>query len=254
MIVTTAVPFNSGIKMNSTRIRRFFRIVLKLLAGIVLLSVVAAVIAHLAWKYSGTGKPELVIDRNGVKVYTIKTSGDTLLKVMATRRVDTTMDQAVAAMIDDTVENCHDWNPNCFGSKAVKPWDPKTFSYVQLWTQSTRSPFKTREYLLGVKVTQNPSDKSATVQFHEIPDLLPENDCCVRVQYMRNRWIFKPLDAKGLEANLLLDMDIGIPYFLFNSRSPEGVYGTFEDLPRLFNSPRYDNAKLDWLLATEPRK
>ena len=240
--------------MNSNRIRRFFRFVLKLFLGVILLSVVGAVIAHFAWKYSGSGKPELVIDRNGVQVYTVKTPGASILKVMAKRRVETTMDQAVSAMIDDTLENCHDWNPNCYGSEAVKPWDPKSLSYVQLWTQSVGSPFKPREYLLGVKVTQDPADKSATVQFHEATELLPEKDCCVRVPYMRSRWTFKPLDEKSVEVNLLMDIDIDIPYFLFNMGSPEAVYSTFEDLPRVLNSPRYDNAKLDWLIATEPRK
>ena len=56
--------------MNSNRIRRFFRFVLKLFLGVILLAAVGAVIAHFAWKYSGSGKPELVIDRNGVQVYT----------------------------------------------------------------------------------------------------------------------------------------------------------------------------------------
>jgi hypothetical protein len=241
---------HSDKQIGEPRKRGFFRKLLKWSAISLAVVATGATIAHFVWKSSGSGEPKLVIEKDGIRIYTIKQPGDPLLKVMAKRRLDTTMDRAVSGMIDDTLENCADWNPRCFGSEVVKKWDPETLSYVQLWRQHTPIDGLTpREFLLDVKVTQNAADKSATVQFQERPDLIPPNDCCVRVEHMRSRWTFTPVDADTIDVELVVDVDTGLPYPLFNWKGPEGVYFTLEDLPRLFNAERYNGAKLDWLLV-----
>lgn len=222
------------------RIGRFFLIVVAALAGI-------ALVAHLGWKYSGDGKPQLFVDEDGIKVYKIKNSGSTRYTVMATRRVDTTLDKAVSAMTDGSLENCAAWNPNCYVSRVVEPWDAKTMSYVQLWTQRMGTMLKPREYLLRVTASQDPLTKTATVQFKAEPDKLPPDDCCMRLSHMQSRWRLTPTADGKVDVELLLDIDPGVPYLLFNKQVPNSVHRTFEKLPRLYNLPRFDNAKVEWL-------
>lgn len=222
------------------RIGRFFLIVVAALTGI-------ALVAHLGWKYSGDGKPHLFVDEDGIKVYKIKNSGSTRYTVMATRRVDTTLDKAVSAMTDGSLENCAAWNPNCYVSRVVEPWDAKTMSYVQLWTQRMGTMLKPREYLLRVTASQDPQTKTATVQFKAEPDKLPPDDCCMRLSHMQSRWRLTPTADGKVDVELLLDIDPGVPYLLFNKQVPNSVHRTFEKLPRLYNLPRFDNAKVEWL-------
>ncbi|WP_257386466.1 START domain-containing protein [Tahibacter caeni] len=225
------------------RFGKFLLVTFGVLAGL-------GVAAHLIWKYSGDGVPQLVVDEDGIKVYKIKKSGSSLYTIKATRVVDTSMDKAVSAMLDGSLENCADWNPNCYVSRVVEPWDAKTSSYLQLWTQKMGSMLKPREFLLRVNFSQDPQTRSATVQFKAEPDKLPPDDCCVRLSHMQSRWQFTPTPDGKVGVELLMDIDVGVPYFLFNAQAPNNVHWTFENLPRLFNQPRYDNAKVDWLLTS----
>jgi hypothetical protein len=211
----------------------------------------AALVAHFAWKYSGSDQQKLVIEKDGIKVYTIKSPGSSLLKIVATRRLATTMDKAVAMFVDDSLENCVDWDSACYVSRAVEPWDPKTKSYTQLWTKDFGTPFAPREFVLDTKLTNDMVTNVVTVQFKAVPDKLPPDDCCFRVQHMSSRWEFTPAGEGQIDVKLLSNLDVGVPYFLFNMEAPENIYGAFKDLPRLFNSPRYANARIEWLHSAE---
>lgn len=233
---------------NKQRRKRSFKARLLIVFGVLC---AAALTSHFAWKYSGSDQPKLVIDKDGIKVYSIKTPGSSVLKIMATRRVPTTMDKAVSGMMDDSLENCADWNSNCFASRAVDPWDPKTASYTQLWVQNVGTPFAPREYLLNTQLSKDPATKAVTVQFKAAPDKLPPDDCCVRVRHMQSRWQFTPAGENQIDVKLLMDIDVEVPYFLFNMEVADSVYATFEDLPRVFNAKRYENARVEWLHSAE---
>jgi len=234
---------------NSPRRKRRFGKFLLIVVGALAAITLAA---HLIWKYMGDGTPQLVVDEDGIKVYKIKKSGSGFYTILATRRVDTTLDKAVSAMIDGSLENCADWNPNCYVSRVVEPWDAKTSSYLQLWTQKMGSMLKPREFLLRVNVSQDPQTRTATVQFKAEPDKLPPDDCCVRLTHMQSRWRFTPTADGKVDVELLMDIDPVVPYVLFNMQVPNNVHWTFENLPRLFNQPRYDNAKVEWLVSAAP--
>lgn len=212
---------------------------------------VAVLVSHFAWKYSGSDQPKLVIDKNGIKVYTIKSPGSSLMKIVATRRLATTMDKAVSNFIDDSLENCVDWDSACFVSRVVEPWDPRTKSYTQLWTKDFGSPFAPREFVLNTKFTKDAVTNAVTVQFKATPEKLPPDDCCFRVQHMSSRWLFTPAGEGQIDVKLLSDIDVGVPYFLFNMEAPERIYSAVEDLPRLVNSPRFANARVEWLHDAE---
>lgn len=213
---------------------------------------VALLAAHLIWKYSGNGQPKLVIDRDGIQVYTIKTPGDTLLKIHAQRVVRASMDKAVASQLDGSLENCHDWIPDCVSSRLVKPWNPVNRDYTRLWVENFPSPFKPRQFLLHTKFQQKDKSAPVTVEFIAAPDALPADNCCYRLTHMHAVWTLRPIDGKDIKVDLFQDIDVGIPYFLFNSDAPGAVFDAFADLPRLYNESKYDQVSLDRIYNGQP--
>lgn len=221
--------------------RRIGKAVLVIAGGLV----IVAAAAHLIWKYSGDNQPKLVIDRGGIKVYTVKTPGETLLKIKAERVVRSSLDRAAAAHLDGSLENCHDWIPACIASKSVKPWDPKERDYTQLWLEAFPEPFASREFLLHTQFKQDGRYGPITVELTAVPDALPRNDCCFRLTQMHAVWRLIPLDNGYLKVELMQDVDAGVPYFLFNAHAAEGVYGAFADLPRLYAKAKYKDVSID---------
>lgn len=214
-----------------------------------------AVIAHFVWTYSGSGEPELRIDRDGIRIYLIKDSGSALTRIRAVRRVDTTLERAVAAMLDGSLDNCIDWSSLCVASDVVEPWDPVKQYYIQRWQKNFPSPIGPREFVLKTQFLSDPETGAASVAFSAAPDTLPANDCCFRVSHMNSVWRFTPVAPGQVEVELSQDIDLGLPYILFNDKAPEAVFAVFEDLPRLYGKAKYDHVTMDSLLkagAVEP--
>jgi hypothetical protein len=231
-------------------LRRLGKIALTIVASAAFL----ALVAHLIWKYSGDDKPRLVIDRDGIKVYTIKTSGSALFKIKAERVVESSLDRAAAAHLDGSLENCSDWLPSCYVSEPVKPWDPNERNYVQLWKETFPTPFRPREYILLTQFKQDGKGAPITVEFKAMPDALPkdESGCCFRVTHMHSVWTLTPVDAGQIKVELLQDIDLGMPYLMFNKFAPEGVFASLKDLPVLYAKDRYKDVSLDRIYQGQP--
>ena len=213
---------------------------------------VGTTFAHLAWKYSGDNTPKLVIDKQGIQVYTIKTPGQSLLKIKAVRVVKSTLDRAAPAHLDGSLENCHDWIPDCYESVAVKHWDPQARNYVQLWKEKFPKPFSPREFLLHTQFIQAAPGQPITVEFTAAPDAAPKSDCCYRLTHMHAVWRLEPVDQEDVRVTLMQDIDVGMPYFLFNREAPHMVYGAFEDLPRLYAKTKYNTVSLQTIYGGQP--
>ena len=108
---------------------------------------VILLIAHLAWKRSGSNQWELEIDKDGVKVYSLKSPGSSLKQFKMVTRLKTTLNRAVASLTDNDLENCTDWFKNCVSVQPVVPWDPQGKYLVTLYRVNYPSLFSLREIL-----------------------------------------------------------------------------------------------------------
>ena len=223
------------------------RKVLRVLGIGFLLVVVAITSAHFIWKYSGSSEWKQEISKNGITVYSRKVPGMTLKEYRATRRVKNRLMVAMAAMTEEGVENCSDWLPGCESARNIVPYDPKEVSSTDLYVVRYPSPYAPREYLLKTQISQDPKNKSALIVLKAMPDLVPRNDCCFRIEDMDNRWRFTPLPNGELEVEFLMHMDQGLPYFLVNRMAGGITYKLLEDLPKHFNKEKYQQVKLDFI-------
>jgi hypothetical protein len=221
--------------------------VLRVLLVLVVLVAVAGSAAHVAWKNSGSGQWEQAIDKDGIKIYTRKLPGSTLKEIRGVTRVKTKLMTAVAAIAaEHGVEHCSKWIPGCLDQKGIVPYNRRELTVTEMLTVAYPKPFAPREFLVAMKVTQEPKTKAVTVDFKAVPDLLPENDCCHRVQDMHNVWVFTPVGGNEVAVEYTMHLDQGLPYPMFNRVAPQIVYDVVRGLPE--HHAKYQNARVENIL------
>ncbi len=231
-------------KTGSKPGRRVVRIFKGLAVGMLVLLVIVNIV-HFTWKNSGSGRWEQVIDKDGVKIYTLKSPGSVLKRVRGVTHVKTTLNAAVESMMQTSSKDCQSWFPGCQSVQTVKPWNPQDLTYVQLYRLNPKFPFSGREFLLKGKVTQDPQTKAVLIEFMAMPDELALNSCCFRVAHMHNSWRFTP-QANGLvEVENRMNVDLGIPYFLFNRYTPGSLFRLLAPLQKYLDNDRWQHTKYD---------
>lgn len=203
------------------------------------------------WAMSGSNQWELVKDENGVKVYTFKAPGDRTIKVKAVMQGDYTLSQLTSMhIIDDNLQTCRDWFPNCAKFTRIKEFDPVKGYDMDMWQLDFPFPFKDRELLISTVVSQNPQTKAVVLDVLAAPATLPNNPDAVRIERMHNRWEFTPLKNGKVEVELIQDTEMGgmFPYFMLNMASVDANYTFFTgDLQKFLKKEKYAKAKLDFI-------
>jgi START domain len=225
--------------------KRVLRKVGKVLLFGIALVITILVSSHFAWKYSGSKEWKLEVDENGIQVYSLKVPGSALKRFKAVGRVKTTLNRAVAEMISTDLQDCAEWMGSKCEIESLQPWNPQDMSHISFYRINYSSPFSPREFVLKVQVSQDPQSKAVLVEFIAIPDKLPRNKCCLRVENMHNSWRFTPLENGEVEVELQTNVDEGLPYLIVNRNSPRMLHGLFTILEQRYNREKWLRAKLD---------
>lgn len=220
---------------------RVRRLVLRVVAVGCVLAVVILIAAHFAWKYSGSSKWELEREKNGIKIYALKTPGCTLKDFKAVRRIKLTLQSALAAMSSTETEECAAWAPGCVSVQSIQPWSSQDLSYIHLYRLKYPSPFSPREILIKAQASQEPASKAVMIEFMARPDALPRNECCFRVTELHNVWRFTPVGNGEVEVELAVHGDQGVPYPLVNRVTPIVIYRLFARLPKLLIKEKWQH-------------
>jgi hypothetical protein len=218
---------------------KMFRVLLT--GGVVVLTLLVA--AHFAWKYSGSNQWEKAIEKDGVTVYTLKAPGDTVIRVKGITQAKSTLNGAVASMMQTSSEECRTWFPGCTSVATVQPWNPKDLTYVQLFRLTAFKPFAPRETLLRARASQNAATKAVLIEFTASPDELPLNSCCYRVAHMQNSWRFTPLGNGTIQVENRMNVDFRLPYVMFNRFMPRGLHRQLTRIQKHLARPEWAQAK-----------
>lgn len=223
----------------------------KKLRTVLIVAIVAALIADFVWAMSGSNEWELAREGEGVKIYTLKAPGDRTMKVKAVMEGDYTLSQVISLhIIDDNLDTCQDWFPNCVDFTRIKEFDPIKGYDLDMWRLDFPFPFDDRELLISTVFSQDMKTKTAVLDVVASPNTLPHNKGIVRIQRMHNRWQFTPKANGKVEVELIQDTEMGglFPYFLLNMVAADENYKFFStELRSFLAKPKYVNAKLDFV-------
>lgn len=216
--------------------------------GYAALALVAVLwLAHLVWTASGSNQWELATDKDGVKVWTKKAPGSSIIGVKATVRIKSSLSGMVKLLED--LDSCVD--AFCYDAKVLRQLEtaPGHYAnYVRFKFDLPIPGYKTRDYVLFSEHYQDPVTKKIDLNIMAAPDMIPRDDCCVRVTHLHNNWKLTPLANNELDIEFTQDTDIGgMNYVLVNVALKAGMFKVLDEMQEMMNKDHYKNAKVDYI-------
>ena len=200
------------------------------------------IVAHFTWKYSGSNEWKLVKEENGVRVFTLKSPGSTLLKVKADMRVKTSLSSAVYLLRggQKTVED--------FGGKDFKEMDVVDTADLYLAYYSVKHvmppPFSTKELVVLLNYAQDKQSKEVVINVQAAPSKTPPSADAVRITHLNNIFRVTPLPGGEVNWEVILDVDMGVAYPLANLSMPDYLFQDLTKHKKLVLTEKYQNARM----------
>lgn len=209
--------------------------------GIMILTALL-IVAHYGWKHSGSNTWKLVKDEGGVRVYTLKAPGSTLLKVKADMRVKTSLSSAVFLLRGDetTVED--------FGGKDFTVMDrvetPDLYFAYYAVKHVMPPPFTTKELVILLNYAQDKKSKEVVINVQAAPTKIAPTPDTSRITHLNNVFRATPLPGGEVNWEVTLDVDMGIAYPLANLSMPDYLFQDLTKHKKLVLTEKYQQAKL----------
>lgn len=223
---------------NSTgRIRKALKFLLYGASALV----AVAIVAQLVFTYSGSAQWDKLGERDGVTVYAKKSPGTNLKTFKAVWKIHSTLGTFAMFAQDETITD--------LGNYDVREWDQdyKTHVLYSAWKHSFPWPFKAREFVIRNEFSQNPETKALLYKVIAAPDKVPANGCCYRIPLMNNSWQLTPLGHGELQVEWIVNMDIGLPYFIANPMLTDVMYSFAPDVQKYLDKETNRNADYRWI-------
>lgn len=219
-----------------TRLRKFGRILFRVSVSLVVL----IFFAQLIWKFSGSNRWELVLEQDGIKVYSLKTPGTEVVQFRAIGKIHSTLAGVVAWMKNpDTckIQGCTD------SYEVERVGELLQYNYFQY----DFSPFGKRDFVIRSQFYQNPINKEVLLTVAAVADKVPPREGFLRVTDMNNKWRLTPLGNGDLEVEIENNLDFGgyAPMAAFNLKRPRSMYHILTHLQGW--TEKYQNAKFDFI-------
>jgi len=230
---------NENLKSKSkTRTRKFLRFLLLVTVSLLALLFVIRQV----WRFSGSNQWELVGEKNGVRVYSLKAPGSDLEQFKGVFRVHSTLAGLVRYFQDQ--DACKD--VGCINAHEIERVDDQ-LQYAS-FQYKLPFPFRTREFVVRQQFYQNPHTKEVLAEYVAAPDKTPPDECCFRVTNMNNRWRLTPLENGEVEVEYIMDMNEGgfMPDLLSNVSRPQ-IFFLLPNLQRWVSKEKYQSAKVDFI-------
>jgi len=240
MKATSAQTETSGEKKTDspavkpkTWVRRLAKILFRASVSVVVL----IFFAQLIWRFSGSNRWELIQEKDGIKIYTLKAPGADLLQFRAIGRIRSTLPGVVAWMADPDaciIQGCSE------SIELGRVGEQIQYNYFQ---------YGQRDFVIEVYLYQNPDTKQVVVNVSAAPDKAPPRDGYFRITNLNNKWRITPLENGMVEVEIENNMDPGgfVPNFLYNMKRPDGMYEILTNLESWVSPDKYQNAKFEFI-------
>lgn len=199
------------------------------------------------WVRSGSGEWELLREKDGIKIWTLKTPGTGLRKIKINMQVKTNLAGMIKLIEDPTS------GPDV-GAKKVTMLESKIspsgdYSAYYECLIDLPFPFSDRQGVILILHSQDPVSKKIVMNVFAAPNRLPPNESYVRPTHTHNIWHLTPRENGMVDIEYFQDSYMGgsVPYYVNNVLAPVALHKLFSKFQDLMNKEKFKNAKFDYI-------
>lgn len=191
-------------------------------------------------------KWQLNIHKEGIRVFTSLPENSPFKAVKTIGNVEATMSQLAMVLMD--VSNTEDWVYGAKNPKLLKQYLPTDLIYYA--EAALPWPFSNRDFIIRIRMTQDPATKVVTMVTENLPNHVPEKKGIVRIQRSSGIWKLTPVEKGVINVEYTLQVDpCGlIPAWLVNLFASNGPYQSLKELRNEVKLAKYQHSKLSGIV------
>jgi len=171
-------------------------------------------------------KPELVLDKEGIKVYLTKLDTTDFKEYRAVMTVNANIDTISKQILD--IKNLKKWNYKTRDSKLIKKVSDT--SWIFYMTHYLGWPIQDRDHVSRVTLIKKPNEQIITI----LPEnnLIKEREDFIRLKNFKGFWVLKKINKNQtlVIQQVYGDPEGSIPAFMVNMVLARGPFDTFKAL------------------------
>ena len=186
---------------------------------------------------SSTYAWDLEHEEDGIQIYTKDISNSNFKAFRGTTVVNSDLINVIAHQVN--IESMSEWLQDCSESELISKLNGQDMYIYQ--RTSAPWPVSDRDYVLHMKMTQNPDDYSVLITFEATREFSKADVDCVQVTQLTGYWRFTPLAINKVlvEYETAADPAGQLPSWLANSFVVDQPLGTLKNLKKRVEGNRY---------------
>jgi hypothetical protein len=180
-------------------------------------------------------------NENGISIYTRKADNSNIKQLKSVVTLKTSLNSIVALLND--WDAYPEWNYKCGESRTLKTINETELIHYQ--TVVTPWPVEEEDFIINVKLVQDPKTKIVTITSTNLPNYIPPYPNRTRIKYLEGKWTLTPLSNGSVLAVYDFFVNPGglVPAWLLNTAITYGPYENFQNLIQWVQKPKYQKAK-----------
>lgn len=181
----------------------------------------------------------------GIAVYTRTAENSNYKELKAITKIKTSL-SSIMALLQDW-DSYPSWVYRCGASKTLKVISDHELIHYQ--TVVAPWPASDRDFVVNVKVTQDPITKVITQRASCLSSFIPELPGMVRIQEFKAAWTLTPSEdgTVTLQYQLLVNPGGNVPAWMVNMAVVDGPFETTSQLKKMVFHAKYQQAKVPYI-------
>lgn len=186
---------------------------------------------------------KLVIDRQGIKVWTYQVAGNPSFNYRATTTVQSNLVGTVATIMD--TQYLKEWVPHTKRVELLES-DEKAGTFTMLMEIDFPFPLNDRDVVFSGSVKQQPNGTVFIENRSTSHPKAPVRSGFLRVTRYEGSWVLRPIDANHTEVTTIGYADPAgvLPIAIVNMFVQQQPYLMLRNMKSVVLSPKYQRAKL----------
>jgi len=178
---------------------------------------------------------------NGISIYSRKANSTNIKQLKSVVTLKTSLNSIVALLND--WDSYPEWNYKCGESRTLKIINETELIHYQ--TVVTPWPIDHEDFIINVKLMQDPQTKTVTITSTSNPNYIPPYPKRTRIKELEAKWTLTPLKDGTVQATYEFFVNPGglTPAWLLNTAVAYGPYQTMLNFLQWIQKPKYQQAK-----------